>query len=174
MRAWRYPVAGGASIVIVGGVAYAVCRAAGAPHLWVIVLYAMAAASFIGGLVCDKLVLVRRLVASVVDLLNSVLGRYEDHHAEWSAVVLVHEDDQRIARLEADLTELKQRQAEMEKQADRDAEEIAKLRQETEKLSRLIASEQGSRAQVVTGAALQVLGIVLTLLASILWAVGAA
>jgi hypothetical protein len=71
MPAWRYLAVGGLVVLATGGIAFAICRAAGAPHEWAIVLYSMAAAALMGGLVSDSWATLREAVYNSIWLLCS-------------------------------------------------------------------------------------------------------
>lgn len=136
-------------VPVAGVIAYFVYGAAvtGAPHCWVVTLYTMSTAAFLGALVCDRWLLLRTLVRGVVGRIPSPGNLLDSVMAQFT-----------VDQLGQELDELRRELAALRKQRERDVTRIATLE------AALV------RASSVTGALLELVGIVLALVASVLWA----
>jgi cell division protein FtsB len=176
MRALRYPVgaaklrrmsargyAAASTVLLVGtgALTYGVygLAFAGAPHRWVVVLYAVSAAALLGALICDRWQMIHDLGMPVIARLASLLGfglATEPENPIAALLARVEQSEQQLAELKAKLEKQKRRQ-------ETDEKRIAEL--ETE-----IAKYSSPRARAVTGAVLTGLSILFGFAATVLWA----
>jgi len=161
MSARGYAAASTVLLVGTGALTYGVYSLAfaGAPHRGVVVLYAVGAAAFLGGLICDRWQMIHDLGMPVIAGLASLLGlglATEPENPLAALLARVEQSERELAELKAELEKQKRRQ-------DTDEKRIAELEME-------IAKYRSPRARAVTGAVLNVLSILFTLAASVLWA----
>jgi uncharacterized coiled-coil protein SlyX len=165
---WRYVAASTASLFSSAAVSYAVYPVVDvAPlndrHRWVFVLYAMSATALLGGWVCNRW----RMLGAIAAWLRALITSLVHQHA--------FEPDTPIEELQARLAEMEARHASQIEALERQiAAQGAQIGEQQVRIDELRKEIRESSAREKTGAALDVLGILLASVASMLWAAGLA